>query len=60
MGSALKDTDKGVKIGRYRNAVVTGRNGEGRVTNARLAEEGGITCSRGGLLDVSMQEMGRK
>lgn len=52
--------DKGVKIGRYRNAVVTGRNVESHVTNARLEEEGGIMCNRGGLLDLSMQEMGGK
>lgn len=42
MGSALKDMDKGDKVGRYRNAVVTGPNGESHVTDACLAEEGGF------------------
>lgn len=34
--------DKGDKVGRYRNAVVTGPNGESHVTDACLAEEGGF------------------
>lgn len=42
MGSALKDMDKGDKVGRDRNAVVTGPNGESRVTDAWLTEEGGF------------------
>lgn len=55
-GSPQIHVDQGVKIGRYRNAAVTGRCDESHVTNSRLAEEGGVPCSQGGFWDLSLQQ----